>query len=45
MTGTDAHYKAPAVAGHTDVPYEEKERLFEQVRSDIRFGDYLYGCY
>ena len=45
MTGTDAHYKAPAVAGHTDVPYVEKERLFEQVRSDIRFGDYLYGCY
>ena len=45
MTETDAHYKAPAVAGYPDVPYAEKERLFEQVRSDIRFGDYLYGCY
>ena len=42
---TDAHYKAPDVAGYTDVPFEEKERLFGQVKSDPRFSDYLYGCY
>ena len=45
MTVTDAHYKAPGVAGYPDVPYEEKVRLFGEVKSDIRFGDYLYGCY
>jgi len=28
-----------------DVPYEEKERLFAEVKADPRFGDYLYGCY
>ncbi|HXZ83836.1 MAG TPA: 4Fe-4S dicluster domain-containing protein [Acidimicrobiales bacterium] len=41
----DADYKVADVAGYTDVPYEEKARLFEQIKSDIRFGDYLYGCY
>ncbi len=28
-----------------DVPYEEKERLFTQVTEDMRFHDYLKGCY
>jgi len=28
-----------------DVPYEEKERLFNEVKADLRFSDYLYGCY
>ena len=42
---TDAHYKAPDVAGYAEVPHEEKVRLFEQVKGDFRFGDYLYGCY
>lgn len=28
-----------------DVPLEEKERIFEQVKADARFDDYLYGCY
>jgi heterodisulfide reductase subunit C len=42
---TDAHYKVAYVAGYTGVPYETKVGLFEQVKEDIRFGDYLYGCY
>jgi len=42
---TDAHYKRAAVAGYEDVDYEVKERLFDEVKADIRFGDYLYGCY
>ena len=41
----DAHYKALDVAGYAEVAHEEKERLFEQVKGDFRFGDYLYGCY
>ena len=40
-----ALYKAPKVAGFVDVPFEEKERLFGLVKSDMRFPDYLYGCY
>jgi heterodisulfide reductase subunit C len=42
---TDAHYKVWDVAGYADVPRETKARLFEQVKGDLRFGDYLYGCY
>ena len=42
---TDAHYKVPDVAGYAEVPHEQKKRLFEQVKGDFRFGDYLYGCY
>src|SRR4030065_135969 len=34
-----------AVARPAEVSYEEKERLFLEVKSDARFGDYLYGCY
>ena len=45
MTVTDAVYKAPEVAGYADVSHEAKLALFEQVKADIRFGDYLYGCY
>lgn len=48
LTGSaksSALYKAPHVAGYEDVPYEEKLRLWEQVKADIRFPDYLYGCY
>ena len=30
---------------YRDVPYEEKERLFAEVKEDIRFEDFLYGCY
>ncbi len=29
----------------SDVSYEEKERLFDEVKQDLRFPDYLYGCY
>jgi heterodisulfide reductase subunit C len=42
---TDAHYKVWDVAGYADVSRETKARLFEQVKGDLRFGDYLYGCY
>ncbi len=30
---------------YKDVPYEEKERLFQEIKKDIRFEDVLYGCY
>ena len=30
---------------YADVPYEEKLRLWEEVKADERFPDYLYGCY
>ncbi|MHB1987772.1 MAG: 4Fe-4S dicluster domain-containing protein [Acidimicrobiales bacterium] len=38
-------YKSDHVAGHDEVPFEEKQRLFDLVASDQRFNDYLYGCY
>jgi len=40
-----AFYKNTNVAGFDDVPFEEKERLFGLVKADMRFPDYLYGCY
>lgn len=30
---------------HPDVSYEVKERLFLEARNDIRYEDFLYGCY
>ena len=30
---------------YPDVPYEEKLRLWEEVKADERFPDYFYGCY
>jgi len=46
MTDTaSALYKAPHVAGHDDVPFAEKQRLFEEVVADVRYPDYMYGCY
>jgi heterodisulfide reductase subunit C len=36
---------AQVTAKHADVPYEEKERLFTEVTQDMRFPDYLKGCY
>ncbi len=48
MTAVDdrsAFYKNTEVAGFDDVSYEEKERLFGLVKADMRFPDYLYGCY
>jgi heterodisulfide reductase subunit C len=44
-TTTSALYKAPTVAGFEDVPFEEKQSLFDEVKADMRFPDYLYGCY
>jgi heterodisulfide reductase subunit C len=42
---TSALYKSGHVAGFEDVPFEEKQRLFDEVQADMRFPDYLYGCY
>ncbi len=30
---------------YPDVPYEEKERLWEAVKADVRFPSVIYGCY
>ena len=30
---------------YAEIPYEEKERLFDEMRADPRYEDYLYGCY
>jgi len=30
---------------YADVSTKEKERLFEEVKADMRFNDVLYGCY
>ena len=30
---------------YAHVSYDEKEKLFEEVKSDLRYKDYLYGCY
>ena len=30
---------------HPDVTYDEKERLFLEVKKDPRYEDFLYGCY
>lgn len=30
---------------YADVPYEEKLRLFMEVKNDPRYEDFLYGCY
>jgi heterodisulfide reductase subunit C len=32
-------------ARYEDVPLETKQRLFDEVKADLRFPDYLYGCY
>ncbi|MHB8295432.1 MAG: 4Fe-4S dicluster domain-containing protein [Acidimicrobiales bacterium] len=45
MAMASALYKAPEVSGYADVPLEEKQRLIDEVRADMRFHDYLYGCY
>ena len=37
--------KRPDVAGFEEVPFGEKQRLFELVKADERYPDYLYGCY
>ncbi len=42
---SSALYKAPQVAGHEGVSYDEKQRLFDEVVADFRYPDYLYGCY
>lgn len=47
MTATTASAltKRPNVAGYEDVAYEDKARMFEEMKADIRFPDYIFGCY
>ena len=45
MAGPSALFKVESPAGYRDVPWETKQALFDDVRSDPRFKDYLYGCY
>jgi heterodisulfide reductase subunit C len=45
VTQPSAVFKVQDVAGYVDVPLEDKQRLFDEVRADIRFKDYLFGCY
>ncbi|MEZ5192521.1 MAG: 4Fe-4S dicluster domain-containing protein [Nocardioides sp.] len=40
-----AYFKNVDPAGFPEVSHEEKARLFDEVKADIRFHDYLYGCY
>lgn len=30
---------------YPDVPREEKQRLFDELKEDVRYDSYLYGCY
>ena len=32
-------------AKYMDVPYEEKLKLFKEVKDDMRYDHNLYGCY
>ncbi|MEX2556473.1 MAG: 4Fe-4S dicluster domain-containing protein [Actinomycetota bacterium] len=41
---TSALYKVQK-GRYDDVSLEEKERLFAEVKADMRYEDYLYGCY
>ncbi|MCL1594292.1 MAG: 4Fe-4S dicluster domain-containing protein [Actinomycetia bacterium] len=34
-----------AHGSYADVPYEDKLALWEEVKADARFPDYMYGCY
>ncbi|HYF27222.1 MAG TPA: 4Fe-4S dicluster domain-containing protein [Baekduia sp.] len=43
MTGASAYKIAEPAYG--DVPLEDKQRIFDLVKADARFDDYLYGCY
>jgi len=45
MGETSALYKNDDVAGYAEVAHDVKMRLFEEIKSDLRFPDYLYGCY
>ncbi len=34
-----------ADAKYAEVPFEEKRRLFDEVKKDMRYETQLYGCY
>ena len=45
MATASALFKVDHVAGYEDVPYEEKLAIFQEIKSDVRFPDVIYGCY
>lgn len=46
MTTVDFNIPLGKIADkYPDVPKEEKERLFSEVKADPRYENYLYGCY
>lgn len=43
---TESNWNPGKIADkYPDVPTEEKVRLFEEVKADSRYEDYLFGCY
>ncbi|MFQ5537395.1 MAG: 4Fe-4S dicluster domain-containing protein [Gemmatimonadota bacterium] len=34
-----------ALPKYSEVPFEEKQRLFDEMQADPRYEDFLYGCY
>jgi heterodisulfide reductase subunit C len=45
MTEASVLYKAPQVAGYDDVAFSEKWQIFQEITGDMRYPEYLYGCY
>jgi heterodisulfide reductase subunit C len=45
VTEASVLYKAPQVAGYDDVTFAEKWQIFEEISGDMRYPEYLYGCY
>lgn len=41
----DPHRKRDLPAGYGEVDFDFKQRLFDLVKADHRFPDYIYGCY
>ena len=37
--------KKSSLAGFADVAFEDKQKLFDLVKADARYDDYLFGCY
>jgi len=44
MDGHPYGYNIPISEKTKEVPWEEKVRIYEEVKSDFRFKDFLFGC-
>ncbi|HHJ64279.1 MAG TPA: 4Fe-4S dicluster domain-containing protein [Aquifex aeolicus] len=44
MEGHPYGYNIPISEKTKEVPWEEKVRIYEEVKSDFRFKDFLFGC-